>query len=511
MKTILFILSGLFFFNIVSAQDPTDALRYSFLTGEGGTARNQALGGAGGSLGGEFTSLFLNPAGLGFFKSGDIVITPSYGFNTNNTRYLGSENTSNEERLSFSATGALFVTNYTGKKIRNLTTGIGINRAASFNNNIFYRGRNTQSSYSEMYLEELSQNGITDAQTVGTQFPFGSSMAFNTYLINPVVNNAGQITGYYTLADPADGLQQTMDKTTTGSITDVAIGVGANLLDKFYFGGTFSLPVLRYKREAFYSEEDMSGDTHNDFGSFDANEFLETKGVGVNLKLGVIYKPQENIQLGASFHSPTFYHLTDLYNMEITTDPEGFEGQPVQSQSSAQLNNGNYLKADYNLVTPLRAILSGTYFFNGERSSDAPMGFVTADLEYVDYRGANFKASDNDEFTKQYFHALNNTIDEIYKPAVNARLGGELKLNTWMIRLGGSFYGNPYENESSNLYKITGGAGYRGNGIYADVSYSYSLRNANDFPYRLADKPNVPARYANNMNVVAVTVGFKLL
>src|SRR5690349_22893057 len=72
------------------AQAPEDALRYSYLTQPGGTARNQAIGGAGASLGGEFSSLFINPAGLGFYKSADFLLTPSLSFKKPNSTYLGN-------------------------------------------------------------------------------------------------------------------------------------------------------------------------------------------------------------------------------------------------------------------------------------------------------------------------------------------------------------------------------------------------------------------------------------
>ncbi|MEP7256931.1 MAG: aromatic hydrocarbon degradation protein, partial [Flavitalea sp.] len=59
----------------VKAQLPEDVIRMSYNT-PSGTARNQALGGALGSLGGDITSLYVNPAGLGFFKTGEFVISP---------------------------------------------------------------------------------------------------------------------------------------------------------------------------------------------------------------------------------------------------------------------------------------------------------------------------------------------------------------------------------------------------------------------------------------------------
>lgn len=502
---------AIFSAQIISAQDPTDGLRYSFLTGDGGTARNQALGGAGGSLGGEFTTLFANPAGLGFFKTGDIVITPSFLVNTNSAEYLGKFSAADGQKFGISASGILFTTNYQGKKIRNLTTGIGVNKSANFNNAIYYQGKNTSTSFSEQYLEEFAQNKVADEATAQSGFPFGSSMAFNTFLINPTYDQNGQVDGYTTLANPAYGLMQTMDRKTSGGITDVSIGVGANLEDKFYFGGTLSLPVLKYRRDENYREADMSGDTHNDFGFFEADETLETKGVGINLKLGAIYKPGPDFQVGATFVTPTFYQLTDLYNMTITTDPEGFSGQTgVLTQSSAYLNGGNFLRTTYNLVTPLRGLISGTYFFSTGEEAVQQKGFVTADIEYVNYRGISFKDANNDESFRTYYKQLNSVMDGLYKPAVNARIGGELKLNLLMIRLGGAYYGNPYSNESTSLTKITGGLGYRNRGFYIDLAYTYGIHKDVDYPYHLQDASVFPANLTNDASNIALTVGFKL-
>lgn len=511
MKAIFLALFTLLSTQILTAQDPTDGLRYSYLTGDGGTARNQALGGAGGSLGGEFSTLFINPAGLGFFKTGDFVITPSFLANTNSSQYLGSFAGDNSQKLGLSASGILFSRNYTGKKIRNLTTGIGINKTANFNNHIFYRGTNKTSSYSEQYLEEFQRDKVTDDQTAGQGYPFGSSMAFNTFLINPLFNSSNEVDGYFSLANPAFGLRQTMDQKTSGGITDISVGLGANLQDKLYFGGTLSFPVLRYRRDANYREEDMSGDTHNDFAFFEADETLETTGVGINLKLGAIYKPSQDVQLGVTFLTPTFYQMTDLYNMTISTDGEGFGGQTgVLTQSSAFLNNGNFLRTTYNLVTPLRGMISGTYFFSTGEEVSEQKGFVTGDIEFVNYRGISFKDANNDESYRTYYKQLNSKMDDLYKSAVNLKLGGEIKLNKLMVRLGGAYYGNPYSNESTSLAKITGGLGYRNRGFYIDLAYTYGIHKDIQYPYRLQDVPVQPAKLTNDASNIALTLGFKL-
>lgn len=493
------------------AQDPTDALRYSFLTQDGGTARNQALGGAGGSLGGEFSTLFMNPAGLGFFKTGDFVLTPSLLSNSNESEYLGRHSLASNQKFGLSASGVLFATAHGNRKIKSVTTGFGINKTANFNNAIRYVGLNNSSSFSEKYVQQLDNDRVVSDNLAGTGYPYGASMGFNTFLINPNVDAEGYMDGtYFSLANPAYELKQRMDKQTTGGITDFSIGVGANHMDKFYFGGSINIPVLKYRREANYREDDMSNNTHNDFGFFEANEVLETKGIGANIKVGVIYKPQTRFQVGATFTTPTFLQLTDLYNMTIVTDAEGYQGQGVSQQSSTDLNDGNYLRNTYNMVTPLRAMVSGTYFFSTGELISQQKGFITADVEYVNYKQTSFKDANNSETYKSYFRELDHLIDNMYKSAINARIGGELKLNTVMARLGAAYYGNPYKDENTSYAKVTGGLGYRNRGIYIDLAYSYIIDNNNEYPYKLEGTNVAPARLSNRGHNMALTFGFKL-
>ena len=61
------------------SQIPEEALRLSWYA-TGGTARNQAIGGAMGSLGGDATANHINPAGLAFFKTSDFILTPGWQY-----------------------------------------------------------------------------------------------------------------------------------------------------------------------------------------------------------------------------------------------------------------------------------------------------------------------------------------------------------------------------------------------------------------------------------------------
>jgi hypothetical protein len=510
MKATYLILVFSFLIGYSYAQEPADALRYSYLTQPGGTARNQAIGGAGASLGGEFSTLFINPAGLGFYKTGDFVLTPSLSFKKANSDYLSSSNSATDNNFNVGATGFVIGGPTRSKSVKSLAFALGVNRVADFNNHIFYKGTNNKSSYSEKYLEQLISDNITDPNQAASYDPYGASLAFNTYLIDTLQAPDGSVSGYKTQANPATGLIQQNTINTTGGITDLAFGMGVNLQDKWYFGGTLSIPFLNYQRNASYQENDATSNPNNNFNYFQANETLQTKGVGINLKLGLIFKPVENVRLGLAFHSPTAYNLTDDYTAQVVTDLEGYGGAGIKTQSSTDLTNGQPLESKYRLTTPWRAILSGSYIFSEVENVQNQKGFITADVEYVNYTNASFHDVNNDASTADYYKSLSKTLGNVYKSAVNARVGGELKFNTFMVRLGGAYYGNPYKNDNSNLVKVTGGLGYRNKGVFLDLAYVYSMLKDVNYPYLLQDKANSPAYLKTNKGNVVLTIGFKL-
>lgn len=507
MKTYFYIALSLFAITKAYAQEPADALRYAWTT-QSGTARNQAIGGASGSLGGEFSTLFVNPAGLGFYKTDEFVLTPGYNLNNNKSTYKGLLSNTKNNKFNLSASGFLFsFPSYRNANVRNFTIALGVNRSADFNSNIFYKGANNKTSYSEKYLEELKYNNVTDPNNAATDYPYGSSLALNTYLID-----TSKTAGYKKLPNPATGLNQENTIASTGGITDIAFGGALNLRDKLFFGGTITIPILNYNRNSTFKESDATASTTNNFNYFTANETLQTKGVGINAKLGLIYKPVEYVRLGLAIHSPTFYQLTDKYTAEVITDLEGYGGAGTKRQSSLDFNNNQPGQLKYNLSTPWRVIASGSYVFREVENVKRQRAFITADIEYVNYKASSFTVMDklNNMDTQNYFDELNKVIDEQYKGAFNFRLGGELKFNTIMVRLGGAYYGNPYKNEKADRIKLGGGLGYRDKGFFVDLTYVYAMNNDVNYPYRLQDKPNDPASIKNNAGNIVATIGFKL-
>ncbi|MEI6086714.1 MAG: hypothetical protein WCR66_03945 [Bacteroidota bacterium] len=502
---ILFILSGSYLF----AQTPDDALRTAWFT-QNGSGRNTATGGVMGSLGGDITANHVNPAGLGLFKTNEFVLSPGFNLNNNKLEYRGTNNSVQKNNFNYGASGIILSSSSNNKKKWTSSAfAVSVNQVANYNNHIQFTGFNNMSSFSEKYLEELTRDRA-DTNAALSNYIFGSSLAFRTYLIDTLRGPGGALAGYQSLVPISTGVNQSYDAVTSGGYHEIAIGLAGNMDDKMYMGGSLVIPVINYKRDLVYSEKDATNNLNNNFSSFEYKETFSSRGIGVGLKLGMIYKPTDYWRLGFAFHTPQVMGYKDEISSSMTTNTESYA--KTISESSSNLNSGNPGKSEYNLITPYRAIVSASYVFREVKDTKRQKAFLSADLEYVNYRGSRFSASNkSDQALVDYYALLNSEIKDYYKGNFNFRMGGELKFNVWMVRLGGGFYGSPYADANLKANKIvaTGGLGYRNHGMFIDLSYAHAFQKDVQFAYRLNDKPNTYAAQTGAKGNLMMTVGFK--
>jgi hypothetical protein len=163
------------------------------------------------------------------------------------------------------------------------------------------------------------------------------------------------------------------------------------------------------------------------------------------------------------------------------------------------------------LITPWRFIVSGSYLFGaGLEDVDKQKGFVTADVEYVTNRSSSYHTGD-ETTDDSYFSGVNDAVKASYKGNLNFKVGGEMKFNTILARLGFAYSTTPYRQSElkANHMFISGGFGYRNKGMFVDLTYVQSVINDVNFPYRLSDKANTFASLKDNGSTVLVTVGLK--
>jgi hypothetical protein len=496
------------------AQEPADALRYSWNV-QGGTARVRAIGGAMGSLGGDITSTFVNPAGLAFYRTGDLILSPNFQFGKTRGNYLNTTTEEKGSRFTWGTTGFVIGSGRNDGSVKNSALSIAYNRMADFNSRHEYRGLNTTSSYSQKYLEEIQRNNIKDGNVLSTEFDHGSSLAFNTFWIDTV---GGGTNGNFDFQSRSlnllsTGLLQQSSVVHKGGIDELALGLAVQLKEKWMVGGSIGVPILHYKRESEFVEADATDDETNQFNYAMVEEKMRTTGVGFNVKAGVIYKPSEYWRLGFAVHSPSLYTLTDRYETTVTADVEDGE---LRSDYSKDYNDDLPSQFKYSHSTPYKVMGSVSFVIRETQDVTKQRGFITADVEYINYKASSYRL-DEDEVsvagTDTYLRQLNQAIDNAYKGAFNFRAGGELKFTTVMVRLGAAYYGNPYKDirgENGSRLNLSGGLGYRDKGFFVDLTYVHSISRDVHYAYRLANSPYHAARLKGTTGNVFLTVGFKI-
>lgn len=518
MKNTLSIAFLLFAGSTAMAQLPDDVMRLHY-TSPSGTARSQAIGGAMGSLGGDITSTFVNPAGLGMYKVSEIVVTPGFTMAKSTSNYWGSDATSkNLNRFNFSTSGFVSATNEPGRNWVSKAFSIAVSRTANFNNAIYYKGVNDYSSFSEQYAEEFSRSGvaINDVRS-SPVLSIPTKMAIYTYLID----TATTPNGLEVLGKPEQYLDRVVQQnriTTKGGITEIALGFAGNNKDKFYLGGSVGIPIVKYERRLEFTESDPTNNKDNYFGFSRYEERLTTTGVGLNAKLGMIFKPIQQLRIGAAIHTPTIYGLRDKVWSKMVTDVEKLfqrtnPNDPGIDSITSDYYTGNQQPVyKFDMTSPWKFIVSGAYIFHGVEDVTAQRGFITADAEWVTYGSSRFSpAEENDD--ESYYDELNKTVKNLYKGALNLRVGGELKFNTFMVRGGYAHYGSPYDDNVLKASRsiISTGIGYRDKGIFVDLTYAHTIYKDVNFPYRLQDKEF--QTYADTKSTIGqflLTFGFKI-
>ncbi len=495
--------------NQASAQDETDALRFSYLQPQG-TARSMAIGGALGALGGDFTSLSINPAGVGVYRRSEFTFTPSLKVNNINGTYLSTQADDSRTRFTINNLGIVFTNAQEGKryersKWKSVSFGIGINRLADFNQNYTYGGRmniNTNDNNSSSGAEVFS----IDANSYRANEAFvqngNAYMGYESFLLDTANGRYIPVT-FYTSA-----VNQQRTVVQRGGISEVAISLGGNYEEKLMLGATLGIASLRYNREMTYEESDATGITNNYFDNFKYRETLNIRGSGINLKLGMIYKPIDAIRIGAAIHTPTLYNLKDEFTKSITTNTENFKneigfGGPPTTTVDVPLN-----VYEYTLVTPWRAVLSAAGVFG-------KFGFISVDYEYVDYASARFTFDGAD---RSFQNDINQSIKNTYTGASNLRLGLEGRIDQIALRVGFGYYGSPYKNANFNADRIdiSAGIGFRSDNWFIDLGFINSQSEVREQPYSLDPTATgyenviVPtAILRNSFNNAALTFGVR--
>ncbi len=483
-----------------NAQNINDVLRYSNenLTG---TARFQGMGGAFGALGGDMSALNVNPAGSAVFNNSQFSVSGTH-FNTDNdSNYFGGLSGATTNDVELNQVGGVFVFKNTGDSPwKKVSLAVNYDLVQNFEDKHLISGNSNQGI--DDYFRNFAQGTVPiesillqDGQyieeaylNIGANQGFTDQQAFLGYyggVIDPANFNDG--TTDYNRNASYTTVNQDYSKFTTGYNSKFTLNIASQYQENLYLGASLNFHSVLYEqvdelRESGY--DDTSAIEYINFGNF-----LHTEGSGFSFSLGAIAKLNQNIRLGGSYQSPTWYRLTDDFSQHINSN-----------LADDEINFINFdvvnLFEEYTVKTPAKLTGSIAFIFGRD-------GLISFDYGYQDMSQAELRPTSDSSFS-----IVNSQIANELGAVSSFRLGGEYRIKQFSLRGGYRFEQSPYSdgNNIGDLNGYSGGIGYNFGGSRLDLALN---RTERDYNMRLFDTGVATPALINKINT-SVTVGYTL-
>ena len=454
--TTLFLLLLLAFSTTAAAQGVDDAVFNASAYLEG-TSRSVAMGNATGALGGDVTATYINPAGLGLYRSSEMTFTTGLQHTLYRSRYYDENHLDGKSRISIPNFGYVLTmpcSNY--KPLRYLQFGIALTRTNDFNYRYNARGFNPNNSMVDAYLQtidgidELFDPNLNDpGDILSNDYPYDLYPAWQTFLIDRFQDSIGY---YYNSPIPQGNVHQSDEVTSKGRSEEWTMSVSANIHEKLFIGSSLGLAHLKRITNRVYTE--TPGDDVNSFTQWAHQEDLSDTAWGVNFKCGFLYYPSRWIRFGASWQSKTFFGIEEEWDTSTESTLRDHQVENYHKYLSPSLRN------TYEFYSPHR-FTGSIAFFTGRH------GVITADVDYLNFGRSRFSS---DEFS---FTDTNTDIAEVLRPTCNLRLGTEWRMRQFFLRGGMAYYGSPYGfgQPYGSVKKLSLGIGYATND---DTSWDFA-------------------------------------
>ncbi|MDM1348546.1 outer membrane protein transport protein [Myroides marinus] len=490
---------------------PTDIMRYN-QSDLNGTARFRGMSGAFGAVGGDLSSLSINPAGGAIFNHNTAAFSLSYLDRSNKSTYYGNKEKENYNGLDLGQMGAAFVFNNYNENatMKKFTIGLNYESTKNMRNDVFFRGMSNGNSLGDYFLnmannakvdhnisnpqgirEDLNNNfnydqGYSDAAYYGGYVGQQSFLAYQSYILNQGQGN-GSYTANYNQNSRYD---QARRLSTSGFSSKFSGNFAAQLGKKFYVGANLNLHVIDHTQSSMASEVIENPGSKGSIHTMNYFNEMYTYGTGFSFNIGAIGQLTESLRAGLSYQSPTWYSLKDeliqgMSNSIVGESPVNFYPRVVN------------LSGSYRVKTPSHFTGSLAYVINKK-------GLISVDYTYKDYSNNKFKPTSDDTY-----YGLNEGINAMMTGTSEVRIGGEYLINQVSLRAGYRFEQSPYKDEFKmygDLNSFSAGVGYTFGSSRLDLSYS---RSHQTYKTHLVDTVG-PSAYAaadikNTNNFVSLT------
>ncbi len=452
-----------------------------------GTARFNGLGGAMGSVGGDFSALTINPAGVGIYRFGDVSFTPAVETNAIDAE-LGNQTTSKDlTRFVINNFGVVFANELEHPHWKMLNFAVSYQRMNTFNDELTIPSSNpVDRSFLQTFVNEADGSHPDDLSE------FSALMAWEGFVIDTLEN----ATSYIGRGGVSGEMTQIQTAERKGNTSDFSISLGANYKDFLYIGAGLGFQSVKYDLEVNTAEfvNDLKS---TDLREFTFQEMLATEGFGVNFKVGAILKLGKVVRVGGSIQTPTTYSLTDTYQNKLTsrlTNPD----EHFNLESSIGI-------FEYRVRTPWRYMASISGVFKKR-------ALLTAQYEFVNFASGELKNARNNGGIDANFGDANYLVDTQFDGQHTLRGGIELRATeNFYFRYGMAYFtnvisANEFTDADLDRIQYGGGIGYK-TATY-NIDLSYQLTKVDELYYTHSGAELTTLH--NNLQSIALTVGIRL-
>lgn len=455
----------------------TDMLQLSQTDYSLSTARSTAMGGAFTSLGADLASININPAGLGMYRSSAFAFTGIVDANSFSTDHANGKNYTG--RFSLGNNGfALNVYQGTGS-LTSFTFAANYNRLADFNYTTGVALPSGTGSIADVFALQASGsgaswNGIPSGWMNSGANPnpyynndisiseWGAVLAYKSSLIDPVNSETDNTLYEVNAIDGNAQINPILQLKSRGSLGEYSFAGGMNFNNKVYLGLTFGIQEFRLRQLYQYDEmydQNNYGDNYLRYAQYD--QTVKSAGNGVNLKVGLVFRPIDALRFGIAYHSPTWMTMYKQYDASMHTVFEAGE-DGLQYTDTA---GGDY---PYNFNTSQKLLLGASYVFAGR-------AVISVDYECNWYNSIRLNS---DETATNDFYT--NEVKYYFRGSNNIRLGAEFKLSSdFALRAGYAYYSSPLKDNTdvfdaivmTSKRNISLGAGWNWGKTSLDFAY----------------------------------------
>lgn len=472
-----------------NAQNEIDILRYSYQESLG-TARSMSMGGAFGALGADLACLSGNPAGIGMYRRGDAGI--STGLASQKTKVNIAGQFGNANQLSGSTTNLGIALSYPSVNPDWPVTTLAVTntRRANYNERVRIDDAPLDGTLLDVFLGEAMGANPDELYNLS---PFASSLAWETYLLNPHPNN--NPTDYISEI-PSGGAYATKIIERSGHLNETNIGLGSGFQERLYIGASIGIVSVEFDEKAIHNERPRIDSL--ELAEWEYQELLTVEGSGVNFKVGINLALTNWLRAGVAYHTRSRIGFTDEYSTKIRSDFK--DGESFDSSSP-------FNRLEYVVLTPSRLIASGAFILG-------KMGIITADYERVDYGSGMLKPQALSGPDPYNFETENEAASQLYNLSHAARVGCEFRIQrNWRLRAGAGMETSPFSpaaeiDADASRYTGSMGFGYRTNAWYASATYRRSWHDRDIYLY----SPDLieAGRLRKTHGMVVASLGFRM-